>query len=291
MSKKLLFGLIFGAVLIVCAFDAFFIVNQAQKAIVLQFGEYKNVHDTPGLKLKMPFIQNVVYIEKRLIDVTPKIPQVLLSDQRRVDIDAFTRYRIKDALAFYRSVRSELRAQERLSGLLDANLRKVLGNVTLSNLLSSEREEIIRKIKAELQKASENLGIDIVDARIVRADLPQQTSEAIYRSMRSEREREAAEKRAQGAEQAQQVRSRAERERTVLLTEAQKDAEILRGQGDAEAIKVYADAFQMDPQFYEFYRSLEAYKTSLGKGGDTTLMLSPQSDFMKFFHKKTGSNQ
>ena len=291
MSKKAIFSLIIGGILVVCALDSLFVVNQAQKAIVLQFGEYRRVHEEPGLKMKIPFVQEVVFLEKRVIDVAPPIPQVLLSDQRRVDIDAYARYKINDPLMFYRSVRSEEKARERVSGLLDANLRKILGNVTLASLLSNERTQIMSKIRTNLQESTNNLGIDVVDVRIVRADLPQQTSEAIYRSMRSEREREAAEKRAQGAELAQQIRSRAERERTVILTEAQKEAEILRGQGDAEAIRVYAEAYQNDPQFYDFYRSLEAYKLSLGKGGETTLLLSPNSDFMRFFNKKGGDSK
>jgi modulator of FtsH protease HflC len=285
MSKKLLFSLIVLAGLIICAVDSFFIINQAQQALVLQFGEYKTIHTTPGIKFKIPFIQDVSYLEKRVIDVAPPIPQVLLSDQKRIDIDAYARYKIIDPLKFYRAVRSEARAQERLSGMLDTNLRKVLGSVTLTALLSAERKNIMTKIRTELQLNSTELGIDIIDVRIVRADLPQQTSEAIYRSMRSEREREASEFRAQGAELAQKIRSSAERERTVIITEAQKESEILRGQGDAQAIQVYADAYQIDPQFYDFYRSLEAYKTSLSKG-DTTLLLSPNSEFMKFFGKK-----
>lgn len=285
MNNKSLFILILLAGLVILGSDAFFTVNQTQQALVLQFGQLKATHTDPGLKVKIPFIQDVHYLEKRVIEIVPPIPEVLLSDQKRINVSAYARYRIENPLAFYRAVRVEARAQERLTGLIDASLRQILGSITLASLLSEERKDIMNNIKKDLQENSKELGINIIDVRIVRADLPQQTSESIYRSMRSEREREAADFRAQGQELAQQIKSRAERERTVILTEAQRDAQKVRGEGDAEAIATYASAFQLDPQFYSFYRSLEAYKKSLGEG-DATIVLSPDSEFMKFFNRK-----
>lgn len=285
MSSKSFAVIILLAVLGILASDAFFTVHQTQQALVLQFGQLKAIHREPGLKMKIPFIQDVNYLERRVIEIVPPIPEVLLSDQKRINVSAYARYRIEDPLAFYRAVRVESRAQERLTGLIDASLRQILGSITLASLLSEERKDIMNNIKKDLQENAKELGINIIDVRIVRADLPQQTSESIYRSMRSERQREAADFRAQGQELAQQIKSRAERERTVILTEAQRDAQKVRGEGDAEAITTYASAFQLDPQFYSFYRSLEAYKKSLGEG-DATIVLSPDSEFMKFFNRK-----
>ena len=275
------------AVLLVIASASVFTVSEAQQALVVRFGEIVKVHKESGLKLKAPFIEDVVFIDKRVLEVDPPTEQVILADQKRLEVDAFARYRIIDPVAFYRAAQTEARAEQLLGNTVNASLRRVLGSVTLLALTTQERAQVMQNIQRQVDSDSKRYGVEIVDVRIRRADLPEATSQSIYQRMRSEREREAAEFRAQGAEQAQQIRSRAERERTVILAEAQRDAQILRGQGDQQAIQIYANAFSRDPQFYAFYRSMQAYRDSLG-GDDTTMVLSPGNDFLRFFGTADG---
>jgi modulator of FtsH protease HflC len=276
------------AVLLVVATASVFTVSEAQQALVVRFGEVVKVHKDAGLKLKAPFIEDVVFIDKRVLEVDPPTEQVILSDQKRLEVDAFARYRIVDPLVFYRAAQTEGRAEQLLGNTVNASLRRVLGSVTLLALTSQERAQVMQNIQRQVDADAKRYGVEIVDVRIRRADLPEATSQSIYQRMRSEREREAAEFRAQGAEQAQQIRSRAERERTVILAEAQRDAQILRGQGDQQAIQIFAGAFNRDPQFYAFYRSMQAYRDSLG-GDDTTMVLSPGNDFLRFFGNADGA--
>lgn len=257
-------------------------VTEMQQALVLQFGEPMRVIQTPGLKVKIPFIQNVVLIDRRILDVDPPVEQVILSDQKRLDVDAFARYRIVDPLKFYQSVGSEHIVEQRLASVVNSALRRVLGNVTLLAVLSQERTKVMTDIKGEVNGEAKDFGVEIVDVRIRRADLPEETSQSIFARMRSERERDAAEARAQGQEQSQQIRSRADRERTVILAEAQSAAQKARGEGDKAALKIISDATAKDAQFYAFYRSLEAYRNAL-RTEDTTLVLSPNGDFFRYF--------
>ncbi|WP_366655158.1 protease modulator HflC [Fodinicurvata sp. EGI_FJ10296] len=286
-NKKLI---IFAGLLAVIAFiaaNSLFIVREGEQALVLQFGEPRQVYSDPGLKLKIPFVQTVSFMEKRVLALDPPAEQVILSDQRRLDVDTFIRFRITDPLLFYQTVRTETVGRERLTRTTNAALRRVLGNATQLEILSNERAGIMQEIRQQVDTQAANFGMEVVDVRIGRADLPEDTEQSVFDRMRSEREREAAEFRAQGEEQAQQIRSRAERERTVILAEAEREAQILRGQGDEASIRILAEAYTADEAFFGFYRTLEAYRTSLNTD-DTTLVLSPDGDFFRFFQNLDG---
>lgn len=266
----------------IIASASLFTVNEAQQALVLQFGEPRRVIREPGLKAKIPFIQEVRILDRRVLDLDPPVEQVILADQKRLDVDAFARYRILDPLRFYQTAGTVAVAETRMNAIVNSSLRRVLGSVTLLAILSDERPRVMNDIRSQVNAEAQRFGIEIVDVRIRRADLPEETSQSIFARMRSEREREAAEARAQGQEQSQQIRARAERERTVILAEAQRDSQILRGEGDNQAIKLIGEATATDPQFYSFYRSLEAYRKALNKD-DTTMVLSPSSEFFRYF--------
>jgi modulator of FtsH protease HflC len=282
MNKAVALG---GAAIAALAFlgsNAFFTVNEARQALVLQFGQPVRVVQEPGLKFKLPFVQNVVMMDRRVLDLDPPVEQVILADQKRLDVDAFARYRITDPLKFFQSVQSEAAAEGRLNNIVNSSLRRVLGSATLLAVLSEERARIMTDIRNQVNGEAKRFGIEIVDVRIRRADLPEETSQAIFARMRSERVREASEARAQGQEQSQQIKSRADRERTVILAEAQRDAQIMRGEGDNQALSIIAGATGSDPQFYAFYRTLEAYRTSISSR-DTTMVLSPKGEFFRYF--------
>ena len=264
-----------------------FIVPETQQALVLQFGDPVQKHTVPGLKFKIPFIQQVTVFDKRVLDVDPPPEEVILADQKRLVVDTFARYKINDMLEFYKSLATEQQANTRLNNIINSTLRSILGNATLADVLSEKRGSLMTALKQQVNASVTRLGIEIVDIRIGRADLPEQTSQAIYARMRTERQREAAEFRAQGQEQAQEIRSKADKERTVLLAEAERQSQLSRGQGDAEAIKIYAAAFKKDPEFYSFYRTMEAYRDSL-PGDNTTLVISPDSDFLRYFKDESG---
>jgi len=264
-----------------------FIVPETQQALVLQFGDPVQKHTVPGLKFKIPFIQQVTVFDKRVLDVDPPPEEVILADQKRLVVDTFARYKINDMLEFYKSLATEQQANTRLNNIINSTLRSILGNATLADVLSEKRGSLMTALKQQANASVTRLGIEIVDIRIGRADLPEQTSQAIYARMRTERQREAAEFRAQGQEQAQEIRSKADKERTVLLAEAERQSQLSRGQGDAEAIKIYAAAFKKDPEFYSFYRTMEAYRDSL-PGDNTTLVISPDSDFLRYFKDESG---
>lgn len=287
MSRKLVALGIVAAILAIVASASLFTVNQTQQALVLQFGEFKRTIKEPGLHAKIPLLQNVVLIDARVLDVDPPVEQVILADQKRLEVDAFARYRIVNPLQFYQSAGSELVVEQRLAAVVNSSLRRVLGNVTLLAVLSSERAKVMTDIKSQVNQEAQRFGVEIVDVRIRRADLPEATSQAVYERMRSEREREAREARAQGNEQAQQIRSRAERERTVILAEAQRDSQVLRGEGDNQAIRILAESASKNPEFYAFYRSLEAYRQAL-RGDSTSLVLSPDSEFFRYFDNSAG---
>jgi membrane protease subunit HflC len=283
MSRRLL--AIIGAVLVVAGIlmmSSFFIVDQTEQALVLQLGEVRRVIRQPGLWIKRPFIENVVFYDNRVLDFEPPHEEVIVSDQKRLVADTYTRYRITNPLLFYQTVGSEAGVRARLSALVTGSLRRVLGSVTLNDILSNKRAAIMVQIRDDVAAQAKPFGIDVVDVRLRRADLPEENSQAIYARMQSEREQQARQYRGEGAEAAQTVRANAERERTVILAEAQRDSQRVRGDGDAQSIKIYADAFNQDKDFYAFYRSLQAYREALN-GKDTSFVLSPEGNFFRFF--------
>ena len=289
--KKIAFLVTIGIVLVsvIVALNTLFTVHQTQQVIVLQFGDPRQVITEPGLKFKIPFIQDVIYYDKRLLDFPHPAEEVIAADQKRLVVDSFARWKIVDPLLFYQTVANELGARARLNSLMSAGLRRVIGSVPLAAVLTEQRMGIREMIRDQVDAEAQRFGMRVIDVRIRRADLPAENSQAIYARMKSEREREAKEFRAQGAEIGQRIRSRADRDRIVILAESQKQAQILRGAGDAQSVQIYADAFTQAPDFYAFYRSLQAYRESL-QGGNTTLILSPDSAFFKFFKEPEGRN-
>ena len=263
-------------------FFSVFIVKEVNQAIVLQFGDPKKIISKPGLNFKIPFIQNVVFLDKRILNLDTPPEEVIASDQKRLIVDAFARFQIIDPLKFYISVGNERVARSRLATIINSRIRNVLGRQELQTLLSEDRSKQMSLIQEGVNNEAENFGIKIVDVRIKRADLPQANSEAIYRRMQTEREREAKEFRAKGAEMAVTITSTADKEVTVILAEAQKKSEIMKGEGDGQRNKIFADAFGRDPEFFAFYRAMQAYENSL-IGGQTSLILSPDNEFFKFF--------
>ena len=285
-AKLLLLGVAI-VVVIILVLSSTFKVKEYEQAILLQFGEpikVVNGYGTrePGLYLKTPFVQNVESFEKRILDYDAPPEEMILGDQKRLVVDSFIRYRITDPLLFFQTVGSEAIARNRLGAILNAATRQVLGTVELITVLSGERGQLMVYILDQVNRQSKDFGVDVIDVRIRRADLPDENSQAVYRRMQTEREREAKEYRAQGDEASQRIRSRADKERTILLANAKRESEILRGQGDALAIKIFADAFGQDEDFFSFYRSMQAYTVALG-AEDTTLVLSPDSEFFRFF--------
>jgi len=259
-----------------------FTVKEINQAIVLQFGDPKRVLAEPGLKVKIPFIQNVVFIDRRILSLDPAPEEVIASDQKRLIVDAYARFKIVDPLKFYISVGDERVARSRLATIINSRLRSVLGKQSLATLLSEDRAKQMAIIQEGVNAEAGKFGIEIIDVRIKRADLPQANSEAIYKRMQTEREREAKEFRAKGAEMAVTITSTADKEVTVLLANAKKQSEIMKGEGDGQRNKIFAQAFGKDPDFFAFYRAMQAYEKAL-IGGDTSLILSPDSDFFKFF--------
>jgi len=266
----------------VLVFFSVFVVKEINQAIVLQFGDPKRIITTPGLQVKIPFIQNVVFLDRRILSLDPPPEEVIASDQKRLIVDAFARFRITDPLKFYISVGNERVARSRLATIINSRLRSVLGTQSLATLLSEDRTKQMAIIQEGVNNEAGKFGIKIIDVRIKRADLPQANSEAIYRRMQTEREREAKEFRAKGAEMAITITSTADKEVTVILANAKKQSEIMKGEGDGLRNKIFADAFGKDPEFFAFYRAMQAYETAL-IGGDTSLILSPDSEFFKFF--------
>ena len=269
------------AVVLFVGANSVYIVAQPEQAIVLQFGEPMRLVKEPGLKFKVPFIQNVVIYDTRLLNLDPPAQEIVLNDKKRLDVDSFTRYKIVDPLRFYKTVRTEEQARGKLAEIVNSSVRKILGRITLPELLSQKRTQIMSDISSAVKSDAAQIGVSVADVRIRRADLPLQVLQAINARMKTERERDAKEFRAQGQQQAQQIRAKAEKERTIIIAEAEKQAQITRGQGDEQAIKIWNDAANLDPQFYA-YRSLEAYKNALADG-NASLVLSPDSEFFEYF--------
>lgn len=287
MSNKLQ-GILLGIVilLVILGIDSLFIINQTEQAIVLQFGEPVREIKTPGLKIKIPFIQRVVVYENRLLNLDPPDQEVVLNDKKRLDVDSFTRYRIVDPLKFYQTVRTEMQASSKLEEIVNSSVRKVLGRITLQELLSSERTQIMADISKAVKKDAEQIGVNVADVRIRRADLPLEVLQAINARMQTERQRDAKEFRATGQQEAQKIRAAAEKEQAVIIADAEKKAQIIRGEGDRQAIEIWNKAAAADPEFFAFYRSLEAYKKSLNSNmGETSMVISPNSEFLEYFNQ------
>ena len=285
MQEKTKFTLIAAAVaLVYVLFNSLYILPQTEQAIVLQFGEPVRLVKEPGLKFKVPFIQNVVFYDNRLLNLDPPAQEIVLNDKKRLDVDSFTRFRIIDPLKFYQTVRTEEQARSKLKEIVNSSVRKILGRTTLQELLSQKRTQIMSDISAAVKTDAQQIGVSVADVRIRRADLPIEVLQAINARMKTERERDAKEFRAQGQQNAQQIRAKAEKERTIIIAEAAKQAEILRGEGDREATRIWNKAANRDPQFFAFYRSLAAYKKALNEG-KTSLVLSPDSEFFRYFQK------
>ena len=259
-----------------------FTVFEIKNAIVLQFGDPKRVIMEPGLNFKVPFVQNVVFIDNRILDIDAPPAEVIASDQKRLIVDAYVKFKIIDVLDFYKTLGNENVARSRISAIVNSRIRSVLGERPLAAVLSEDRANLMKEITALVETEVNNFGISIVDVRIKRADLPEANSEAIFRRMQTEREREAKEFRAQGAEIAQRIRSTADKDVTIIKSQAEKKANIIRGEGDGEANRVFAEAFDTDPEFFAFYRAMQAYAEGL-QNSDTTMILSPDSEFFKFF--------
>ena len=282
MSKLKIFLIV---IIVIAAFvlaNTLYVVNQAEQAIVLQFGEPVRLVKDPGLKMKVPFIQNVVFYDTRLLDLDPPAQEVVLNDKKRLDVDSFTRYRIVDPLKFYQTVRYEFQAESKLKEIVNSSVRKILGRITLQELLSKKRTQIMKDISDAVKKDAQQIGVSVADVRIRRADLPIEVLQAINARMKTERERDAKEFRAEGQQQAQQIRATADKESTIIKAEANKKAQIIRGEGDQQAIDIWNNAVGQDVEFYGFYRSLEAYRNALGQG-DASMILSPESAFFEYF--------
>ena len=271
----------------IVGYSALFTVYQTQQALVVRLGKVVRVVNEPGLHVKVPFIDSVIDIDKRILDLEAPAQEIIASDQKRLVVDAFARYRIHDPLRFYQTLGSKAAADSQLNILLNSTLRRVLGEVTFIQVVRDERAELMARIRDLIDHEAANYGIEVVDARIRRADLPEQNSQAVYQRMQTERQREAAEYRAQGSQKSQEIRAKADRDVTVLLADATSHAEQIRGQGDSERNRIFADAYNRDPGFFSFYRSMQAYEKSM-QHGDTRLVLRPDSDFFRYFSDPAG---
>jgi membrane protease subunit HflC len=279
------------AVLVIAAlilgYSAMFTVYQTQQALVVRLGQPVRPITEPGLHFKVPLIDSVITIDKRILDLESPAQEVIASDQKRLVVDAFARYRIHDPLRFYQTLGSINGANSQLAILMNSALRRVLGEVTFTHVVRDQRAELMARIRGLVDTEAKAYGIDVVDVRIRRADLPEQNSQAVYQRMQTERQREAAEFRAQGSQRSQEIRSRADRDVTVLLAEATSKAEQIRGEGDGERNRIFADAFGRDPDFFGFYRSMQAYETGM-RHNDTRMVLRPDSEFFRYFVDPTG---
>jgi membrane protease subunit HflC len=279
----------FLALLIICVglaaiavYASAFIVHQNEQALVLRFGEPKRVVNTPGLNWKVPLVDSVEIYDKRILDLDSQPQEVTASDQKRLVVDSFARYRIVDPLKFYQTLRYEEGVRSRLGPIIDSAMRRVLGGATFQDVVRDKREYLMNRIAEQVNREGNDFGLEVVDVRIKRADLPEQNSKSVFDRMRAERQREAAEFRAQGTAEANRIKATTDREATVIRAEATRKGEQTRGAGDAERNKIYAEAYTKDQEFFEFYRSMQAYEHGL-KSEDTRLLISPDSDFFKYF--------
>ncbi|RDI60750.1 protease modulator HflC [Microvirga subterranea] len=272
---------------LIVLYSSVFIVQQTQYALVLRFGAVQSEIREPGLKFKLPLIDNVTYFDKRVLDLDLPVQTLLSADRQNLEVDAFTRYRIIDPLKFYQAVGNITLANQRLASFTNSTMRNILASASRDAIVRTERADLMNRIQADVNRQAGSLGIEMIDVRLTRVDLPAANSQAVYQRMRTEREREAADLRANGQQRAQTIRARAEREATIIRAEANRQAEELRGQGDADRNRILAEAFGQDPDFFAFYRSMQAYENGL-KSGDTRLVLSPDSEFFRFFNTTSG---
>ena len=277
-------------VALVIANSTLFAVYQTDQALVVRLGEPLRVVTEPGLNFKLPFLDSVIDIDKRILDLENPAQEVIASDQKRLVVDAFARYRIKDALKFYQTIGAIEGANARLSTLLNSALRRVLGEATTTDIVRDKRSQLMASVREQLEAEAQSFGIAVVAVRIRRADLPEQNSQAVYQRMQTERQREAAEFRAQGSQHSQEIRAKADRDVTVLIAEATSKGEQTRGEGDAERNRIFAEAYGRDPDFFSFYRSMQAYENGL-HANDTRMLLKPDSDFFRFFGDPMGKVQ
>jgi modulator of FtsH protease HflC len=280
----------FVLVALVVAYGAMFTVYQTDQVIVVRLGQPIRVVTTPGLNFKIPLLDSVISVEKRIVDLENPAQEVIASDQKRLVVDAFARYRINDALKFYQTIGVIEGANARLSTLLNSALRRVLGEASTIDIVRDKRAQLMAQVRTQLENEAQSFGIAVIDVRIRRADLPEQNSQAVYQRMQTERQREAAEFRAEGSQRSQEIRAKADRDVTVLTAEAQSKGEQTRGEGDAERNRIYAEAYGRDPDFFTFYRSMQAYESGL-RSNDTRLVLKPDSDFFRYFGDPTGKNR
>jgi membrane protease subunit HflC len=271
----------------IIGYSALFTVYQTRIALVVRLGQPVRIVTEPGLNFKVPLIDSVISVDKRILDLENPPAEVIASDQKRLVVDAFARYRVRDALLFYQSVGSIEGANSRLSTLLNAALRRVLGEATLTHVVRDDRSALMARVREQVDREAAAFGITVVDVRIRRADLPAENSQAVYDRMKSERKREATEFRAQGSQRAQEIKARADREAIVIVAEAQSKGDQMRGEGEAERNRIFADAFGKDPDFFAFYRSMQAYEQGL-KHNDTRMVLKPDSDFFRYFADPSG---
>ena len=282
MKPIILKYLIFSAVVLFTIVNSTFIVDQRQKALVVQFGDVKRLVEEPGLKFKIPFMQDVLSFDNRILDLGINEQEVIAADQKRLIIDAFAKYKIVDPLKFYTTVNNRVNAESKLSSILESSLRRIVGEISMVSLLSEDRNLVMSKIKEALSNEAEIFGIEIVDVRIVRGDLPKENSEAIFTRMQTEREKEARITRATGFEEAEKIKAEADKQKVIILADARKQAETTRGEGDSTASKIFANAFSRDPEFFAFYRSMQAYTQAM-QGNKTTMVVFPDSEFFKYF--------
>ena len=264
------------------ASNALFTVDPTEQALVLRFGEpVRDLIDAPGLYAKAPFVDSVIFIDKRILALDNDRQEVLVAGNQRLEVDAFVRYRIADALKFYQSVRTTDGADAQLGGMLNSALRRTLGEASITDIVRDKRDALMGAIKEQVKSGAERFGLDVVDVRIKRADLPPENSEAVFHRMQTERQQQAATFRAQGSQQSQTIKAEADRKVTVTIAQAQQESEKIRGQGDAERNRIFAESYGKDPDFFAFYRSMQAYETSLKS--DSRIILSPKSDFFRYF--------
>ena len=288
MKKRFVILLSFIVVLTVLAYNSLFFVEQRVQTLILQFGEPIRVIKEPGLNFKIPLAQNIVKFDKRILLFDNSAEEIIAADKKRLIVDAFVRYKIIDPLKFYQTVRFEAALNNRLGSVVNNSLRAVLGKVPLEAVISDRRELLMQEVSELVAARATQFGISIQEVRIKKADLPSENSEAIYRRMQTERQQEAAQIRAVGNEKARFITAESEKQKTVLLAEAQRDSDILRGEGDAQKNKILGKAFNQDPDFFAFYRAMQAYSKALTEG-DTTMVLSPKSDFFEFFGNAEGN--
>ena len=275
---------VFGLIIVVAgvtAYGALFTVHQTQQALILQLGNPIRTVPEPGLHFKLPFIQNIEFYDRRILDLDPPAQEVILLDQKRINVDAFARYKIADPLEFRKRAVTNQNFRQVFGNRLNAAIRAEIGKILLGDMLTEKRAQVMDVISRQMKAQAAEFGTEVIDVRIGRTDLPEATAQAVYNRMRSDRVAHAAKLRAEGEEQKLKIQAVADKDRTIIIAEAQRQSEILRGQGEGERNRILGEAFGQDPEFFDFYRSMEAYGEALGEG--TTMVLSPDSEFFRFF--------